>query len=222
MLFRSMKTKNSTRNKMRNHKLVSQASRPLGNHIISPMAYSTRRTIDPGALGSAANTVFDLSSVQDPDYTGVGHQPVGHDQLSTFFERYQVISVDYQIVFFNSSEVNFQRVGIRAVDVPVTDTDPDVLVENGNSQWTLLSPYNGSQSIATFSGSIELNEVHGITKAQYLANDDYGASFGSNPSERAFLHLWADGLGTDTAAVGVAVKLVYHTRCMGSVNIPLS
>jgi hypothetical protein len=186
------------------------------------MAYSTRRTLDPGALGSAAVTVFDLSSVFDPDFTGVGHQPLGHDQIAVFFERYQVISVDYQIVFWNSSEINFQRVGIRAVDTSATDPDPDVLIENGNVQWTLLTPLSGSQATATFTGSVALNEVHGITKAQYLANDDYGATFGSNPSERAFMQLFADGLGTDTAACGVAVKLTYHTRCMGSINVALS
>jgi len=186
------------------------------------MTYSTRVALNSGVLGVAASHVFDLSSVYDPDVTGTGHQPLGHDQIAVFFERYQVISIDYQIVFFNRSTANPARVGIRASDSASTDTDPDVLIENGNSQWTLLSLATGGQAVQTFSGSIQVHEVHGVTKSQYLANDDYGATFGSNPSERAFLHVYSDGLGNDTDPVDVAVKLVYHTRCMGSINIALS
>jgi hypothetical protein len=211
-----------TRKNAKSSKLVENASRPLGNEKIVPMAYSTRVSLNSGVLGSASNFVFDLSSIHDPDYSGVGHQPTGHDQLAIFFERYQVISVDYQIVFFNRSTSNPARIGIRAMDVPDTDTNPDVLIENGNVQWTLLSLATGGQAVHTFTGTIAVNEVHGISKSQYLANDDYGAQFGSNPNERAFLHIFTDGLGNDTDPVDVAVKLVYRSRLMGSKNIAQS
>ena len=186
------------------------------------LPYSTRVALNSGTLGAAANYVFDLSSIYDPDTTGVGHQPLGHDQIALFFERYQVVSVDYQFVFFNRSTSNPARIGIRASDSSATDTDPDVLIENGNSQWTLLSLASGGQAVHTYSGRIDVHEVHGITKSQYLANDDYGADFGSNPIDRAYVHVFTDGLGNDTDPVDVAVKLVYHTRCMGSKNIALS
>jgi hypothetical protein len=180
------------------------------------MRYSGRYTLNPGVLGAAVEQVMRLSSIHDPDYTGVGHQPLGHDQLSPLFERYQVISVEYEVSFINASTTDVQRVGVRASDVFTGAVNPDQLIENGNVQWSFISPVTGGPCKERFTGVIKLHEVHGITASQYLSNDDYGAAFGANPVEEGYLHLFADGVGSDSGNVQVGVVLNYKVRLMGS------
>lgn len=195
-------------------------SRPLSNVMPVSFHYSDRIALNPSALGAVAQFIFRLNSVHDPDFSGVGHQPVGYDQLSPIFERYQVYKVDFQFVFANRSTTDNQRVGYRVSDTSTTDTNPNVNIENGNCEWDIVGTVNAQPK--KFTGSIYINDVHGITYKQYMSNDDYGAAFGSNPVEEAYIVVWGDGLGDDTDPIDVAVHLVYHTKLMGNKITALS
>lgn len=195
-------------------------TRPLANVMPVSLHYSTRVTINPGVLGAVGQNVFRLGSIFDPDFTGVGHQPVGHDQLSPLFERYQVYKVDFKVSFATRDNTNNQRVGYRVSDTSTIDSNPDVNIENGNCEWDLIGTIGSTPQC--FTGSINPYEVHGVTYRQYMANDDYGATFGTNPVEDAFFVVWGDGLGTDTSPIDVGVHLVYHTKLMGNKLTALS
>jgi len=190
--------------------------RPLGNYLFATVSYIESRSMDPGLSTTAVN-VYRLSSINDPYFTGAGGQPVAHDQLGQIFERYQVYKVEYHVEFINDDVTNAQRVGVFINDKSdVPSAVPDGYLENGMSEWTLLAP-SGSQSKAVFKGCVNLPEVHGLTHKQYMANDDYGAAFSSNPIEEAYMHVHVDGLGVNTGTVKMALRLMYHVKCMGSI-----
>lgn len=193
--------------------------RLAGSAAPACLHYSTRIALNPSVGGVAASYVFRLSSIFDPDFTGVGHQPVGHDQLEPLYERYQVWKVDFHVEFANRSTTENQRVGYRISDSSSTSSDPDVNVENGNCEWRLITPGGDSKM---FTGTVQVPKVHGVSYKQYMSNDDYGANFGNNPAEEAYFHLWADGLGDDTDPVDAAIHLVYHVKLMGSKLTALS
>lgn len=190
--------------------------RPLGNSLVMDMFYSQEATLNPGVAGVPATQVFRISSIHDPDFTGVGHQPIAHDQMAVLFERYQVVSLEYKVVYLNTDSTNPQRVSIRVSDESTAASDPDTGIENGAVQWDLLQARDSGASKLTFTGRVNVWDAHGVTKGQYLSNDDYGANFGSNPVEEAYLHLTADGLGTDTGSVQYAILLTYTVRLMGA------
>lgn len=198
----------------------NMAKRITGSNLPVTLHYSTRVALNPGVGGLVNSYVFRLSSIHDPDFTGVGHQPVGHDELAALYERYQVWKVDYHIEFANRSVSENQCVGYRCSDVSDTSTDRDVNIENGNGEWAMIG-YNGNGK-KSFIGSVYPNNVHGVTYKQYMSNDDYGANFGSNPNEEAFLVVYADGVGDDTDPVDAIVELVYHCKLMGSKLTALS
>lgn len=198
----------------------NMAKRITGPNLPVSLHYSTRVALNPSVGGLLAGYQFRLGSIHDPDFTGVGHQPVGHDQLAALYERYQVWKVDYHIEFANRSTTENQCVGYRCSDVADISTDRDVNIENGNSEWSLVG-YNGNGK-KTFIGSVYIHNIHGVTYKQYMANDDYGAVFGNNPGEDAFLTIFADGMGDDTDPVDAVVELVYHCKLMGSKLTALS
>lgn len=179
------------------------------------LLYSDTYTINPGALGATATQSFRCQSLHDPDLTGVGHQAMGYDQLYGFYERYQVWKLDFEIEFVSNDGSNIQGVGYRFSGVQTTDTNPIVNLENGLGEFSLLDVKGGS-SRKSFKGTVTLCDIHGVSYKEYMSNDEYGAEFGSNPAKSSYLHVWADGNGTDTAGVIARVRLTYHTKLTGS------
>lgn len=190
-------------------------ARPIGNALSTTLHYVESHVLNPGALGAAAVQTYRLSSIFDPDLTGVGHQPLGRDELAGLFERYQVFKVDFHVEF-GSRDSAVQLCGYMINDSPSTSTSGSRIIENGGSEWFLMQPQGGTDH-TKFTGSVWLNEAHGVSYKQYMANDDYGAAMGSNPADEIYMHFWADGLGGDTAGVTCVVHLVYHTKLMGSI-----
>jgi len=184
------------------------------------MLYSDWYNLNPGVGGIGTSQVFRLSSIHDPDFTGVGHQPLGHDQLADLYERYQVYKVDFEIEASGLDINSLQRIGYRLSDSSSVTTDSRALYENGNGEFAVISPYGNNGR--SFRGSVWVNEVHGVSYKQYMSNDDYGANFGSNPVEEAYLHVMADGLGVDTDGIRFAIRLTYHCKLMGSKLVSIS
>lgn len=193
----------------------AMSTRPTGSVLPSKLQYAQSLTLNPGVGGVTSSNFFRLGSIFDPDYSGIGHQPLGHDQFALIFERYQVWKVDYHIEILNTDSSNPQLVGYRLSDTVDGVGDEIGSIENGQGEWTLLN-IQGSNDRAVFTGSIKPCDVHGVSYHQYMSNDDYGATFGSNPSEDAYMVVFASGLGSDTGACKILVHLVYHTKLMGS------
>lgn len=186
----------------------------LGNATTVRLHYLGQETLNPGVGGAVVDRVYRLGSIFDPEWTGAGHQPMGHDELSGVFERYQVFRVDYHIEFVNLDGSNPQRVGYRISDSSATTTTPSDNIEQGQVEWNYIGPLGSEPK--KFTGTVKNSDVHGISYRQYMANDDYGAVFGNNPTEDVFLHVWADGIDADTSNIKATVHLVYHTKLMGS------
>lgn len=226
---RPQSSRNYGRKKSKTYKKM-QVLRPLsskdtscrlaGPSTVVRFLYSTRFSINPGVGGLAGSQVFRLGSIFDPDFTNVGHQPVGHDQYALLYERYQVYEIEYHVEFCNRDTAQNQCVGVRFSDVTDTSTDRDVNIENGYVEWAVLGPSQAGPR--TFRGKVYNHAVHGVTYKQYMGNDDYGAQFGSNPVEDAFMVLFADGLGDDSDAVDGVVSIVYKTKLTGTKLTALS
>lgn len=186
-----------------------------GNELYARFIYSQEVALNPGIAGAAANQQFRLSSIFDPDLTGVGHQPVNHDQYAAIYERYQVLSVKYTFWMQPNNSTSCIG-GVFVSDVSATTTDPRVYIENGQCNWRYLASGAGIQP-SKITGSVSLARVHGVTPAQYKANDDYGAQFGANPVEEAYLTCFAAGTGgNDSGTVGGWIELEYTCKLMGS------
>lgn len=155
-------------------------------------------------IGNGFSYAFNLNSIFDPNRTGIGHQPYGHDTLASLYNRYRVIKCAYTIQGFNSS--NTVVVGAMPANELITFANTDEIMENPRCRWILQSAGGG---IKVLKGSVYIPSLVGRNKAQYMADDRYQAQTGASPAEFAILNLASQSIATGDVTVDCVVTLKY-------------
>jgi len=127
----------------------------------------------------ALDNVFNLNSIFDPDRTGSGHQPMGHDQWQAFYNRYRVDACKIKITWTDAPTTG-SIVGLLGNNDATSITDPGTVVESPLSTWKGMAP-NGPA--VTITKVFDLAVLNGVTRATYNADDRYSSPFGSSPTE---------------------------------------
>jgi hypothetical protein len=167
---------------------------------------------------------FRLNSTFDPDLTGVGHQPLGRDQFAgVLYNRYRVHSV----------KVTVDYSAFLAANVPILAY---TYMSNGYNLSTITDALEQPYTKYKFMGDasygyssqihaqVNLWDIWGKTKEQYLSDDTTGALFGSNPSEVMTLDI---GVGSCNRTTNVsewrfAIKIEYEVEWYDRVLIAAS
>lgn len=183
--------------------------------------YEKGYSIGGGLVGLANTQLCNIGSIFDPDTTGVGHQPLGHDQYAAIYEQYVVLNIMYEVVIANFSAAQVVVAGVTISDSLTPQTDVRVLVENGGTDWRTLG-FNGSNTaVATFKGKVNIAKVHGLTESEHISA--HLAQFGANPAESVFMHVWAaDGFSGTAPTVQCSIRLMYDVLLKGAVFTSLS
>lgn len=186
-----------------------------GTEIFSQFIYSEKFTINPPTGGLAGVYVFNLTSLFDPNTTGIGHQPANFDQYAVMFEKYLVYEAEIKVSLANgtTSQLLF---GMSISDFPTTNPDPSVYLENGQTQWKMVSE-GGANPIAEQTMHVDIAAANGVTKKQLFADDVYRADFSSSPIENIYCHIWlADVSNGDPGSVGLVTEIRYKAKLMGT------
>lgn len=197
---------------------VSRRPGPGGNSLWTTLIYSERGSLATGALGVAAGYTYRPDSIFDPNFTGVGGQPVGYDQLSEIYERYCVYMCEYKVVFTNQNSSLDDVVGVVVTDQQPTLLDHERFIQNGMCEWGIANR-NGDGSRIQFTGSIDLAKVHGMTRKAYMDDNNHQPLVGDNPADAAFLTLWSAHIDATTATVGLVryeIELRFHVKFFGN------
>lgn len=173
------------------------------------MRYCDTLSINPGTAPTASRYYFRANSIFDPDATGVGHQPLSHDQWSLFFNHYRVYGSKITIKFSATNAAAPLVVGIFLNDDQATvSTNFNDIIEQGRGRWKVVDDQGGpSNKVLTYKYSAK--RFHNCTNVK--DRNDLKASFGTNPSEEAFFTVWAacQELATDPGPVAVTVMIDY-------------
>lgn len=161
---------------------VKSSLQPIPSRQICKMKYSQAVQTN---VGSAYNYQFNLNSIYDPDRTGTGHQPYGHDTMATLYNRYRVISCSYVLQAYSGDAIRF---GCVPQNDPTTYGTIAELAEQPRGKFKVQIP-GGSPSKIT--GKVYLPALTGRNKAQYTADDRYQALTGASPAELMTLNLTA-------------------------------
>lgn len=177
---------------------------PIAQRYICKMKYA--ETVTSGLTGIVQ---FSLNSIFDPNTTGVGHQPYGHDQLQTLYNRYRVISCSYRVIANRNTDT--LQVVCQPANEPLVYTTAAEFKENPRCRYATQAP---NAEVKPVSGKVYIPSLVGRTKAQYMADDRYQAVFGASPQEAAVLNIGAF-TGSDAIASNVPfnVELVYTVEC---------
>lgn len=205
---------NKQNQKQKQRRKVSARLQPRSYPIARSYEY-VGRYFDTGILNnpgvSAASwQVFNLSSLFDPDTTGVGHQPIGFDQLMPLYDHYTVHHVEVRVTFSSADATNAQIVVLSLQDKAGTTTNAGTVIENGRCTYTVLGQRGGAGQVARLTMDVD----HSAFFARSVLNGDkYMGGSTYSPTEAVYLHVGVMGLGgVDSAGANFCTELIYHAR----------
>lgn len=197
---RWMRTKPKKNRRRRGVKVLG-GLQPIPQRQIVKMKYAQNINT---SVANAYNYKFNLNSIYDPDFTGGGHQPYGHDQFQALYNRYRVISCSYVVTGYSGSTGICY--GVLPGNEQITATTLAELRENPRARF--ITQYPGG-STTKLTGKVYLPSLMGRTKTQYMADDRYQSIFGASPQETAFLNVTGLDLSEAGASINWTITLTY-------------
>lgn len=188
------------RPRMRVRKALPLSGFPASK-IVKLRYVSDSFTINP-SLSGVATHVFRANSIQDPDFTGVGHQPYGHDTWQTLYNHYTVIGSKITVRLQTSSgnaANSFALAGLGLRDDSTATTTLGLAVESGRCSFRYLGTDDAKNGMIRMTKGYSCKKWFGKT---YNASGTQRAAFGNNPSEEVFYHVSVESAaGDDLGAV---------------------
>lgn len=167
------------RRAMRSNMVVSRTS-ALPDRFFTTLKYSSIHTLGFTAFGLPAVHQFRTNSLNDPDLSGVGHQPLSHDQFALLYNRYRVYGMKYSCTFINTSTAEPVEYAVLVRPNPNTPTDWDVIHESPFVKKGTLGVESGA-GIKVVSGYVSNPKTLGISKERYRIDDTFQAQMGVSP-----------------------------------------
>ncbi len=174
------------------------------------MKYCQGTILNPAALLSTAQ--FRMNGIFDPDITGIGHQPLGHDIWAQFYERYKVLHYKIKIYITDVTPSTLVVVGLNSSQSGTLPTIASTMCEQASTKYTCVDDFDGAR-VLTFSQTAW--DALGVTKSQYLGEKDYGANFGADPAAThlATMSIFAQHQNQVTAVtVPIWVEMTYTVQ----------
>lgn len=176
---------------------------PVGfpDQLMAKLRYHDSQALS-SISGSIAKYVYLWNSTYDPDYTGVGHQPLYRDTFAGIYDQYSVVSATCKITFVNTSSVPY-LVGAVIDDDVTTSTTRDTLCEQTHGKHFLVPALTGSLSSKTFTMTWDCKKILNIDP---FTSEAYKTPIGSNPAEQSILTLWStpfDGVTSSALAFDI-------------------
>lgn len=134
--------------------------------------------------GIVAKHTFNLASIFDPDVTGVGHQPFGHDEYAVLYKEYYVTGAKISVKWSNIATNNIgHKVFVTMDKDNVIDGNLDTRMEQtkGSGTKTLLPNSNNTQVTQAFYSPRKFHDIKNTSDDHQLK-----ALFGANPVKPAY------------------------------------
>lgn len=159
----------------------------VANKQLVTLRYSEIIPLTGAAAGVGIAHSFRANSIFDPNYSGVGHQPMGHDEWATFYNHYHVRSSRIKCQLVNQEQSGGEPVvfWVELAAAGAATVDPTIAIERGRAAWkcvgqqtdTIAAPINNEYDAVKFFGKSMANQTSQIAK------------FGSNPTEDVYFHV---------------------------------
>lgn len=174
------------------------------------LPYVSSLQLDGGGVATLVGHVYRLNSIFDPDFTGVGSQPLGHDQWAAFYRSYRVRGCKITIRAMSDSAQPC-TVGIVPLNTNTILSTREQYQEQTKSKFLPVG-IDTSNGVSMFSSYGSVAEVYGGPSNIVDYDDNFRATMGTNPTTQLFWHVFATGFGTGNSNfdVQVQVELEYY------------
>lgn len=165
-----------------------------------------------------ARHLFRGNSINDPDQSGVGDQPVGHDQWANFYEKYMVKSSKIQVqILNNNTQAGPGNVLINLIPIDTNvSRSYDELSSSQYNKNRFICPVSSGSNGVYMSHYIGTKKIMGDS----VLDDLYEAEFNNNPSEQWYWLIQADTFD-QLSSVNLALKVTvtYYVKLFQRVEL---
>jgi len=155
-----------------------------------------------------------LNSVFDPDFTGVGGQPEGFDQLKALYSRYRVMALGVDVKATSLTSGNAGCIAMAPSENSALSTSAEQL---GGLRNARTGEYAFGGGIAHMKALYHIGALLGYSDESVLANTNLDAAISGNPGFQQYL--WVQNRDSSaTGAIQLTIKLTYYVR----MEVPIS
>lgn len=162
---------------------------------------------------------FNLNSIYDPNLSGSGHQPLGHDQYATLFGRYRVYKVKAVCRWTQAGTAGSTCALVGSnVSTPIT-----AISDAMEQPYSAAKAFSATGGVTTISKTFNLAKITGRPSYAYRADDRYQAQFGASPGENIILHVCTGDMNVAaTFQYSFSIKLLYYVELFDRVQLSQS
>lgn len=195
---------------------------PVPDRIFTKLRYAEFFDLAPQQAGTPGMVSYSFrSSLFDPNYTGLGHQPLWHDQLQAMYGRYRVIGMKYRFVLCNTNTNQLCTMAVEKADGP--PQNPAVgyttILERRGVRPVNINPSQSNPTIVQ--GYMHVGKPYGLTKTDFMADEDFEANFGANPAKMSYINLYCVTQNT-SAIVNCQASIEYYVEIQKQVLVAQS
>ena len=191
-------------------KVVALRNTLVPDRLITKFSY--KDNVNLTDVLSFGTKIFRLNSIYDPDLDLVnGHQPLGYDQWSTFYNKYRVYKAVVRATIMNN-----QNGGIQCAIVPFNSNQPidlnDSLFEQPHAV-SKTAAATGGMGKVVLTKVVDIPRIVGQSHAQYKANEQAASDYNSNPLEQIYCMIAARAVNDSTGVSAIAVvDITYYVE----------
>jgi hypothetical protein len=152
------------------------------------LRYSTTFAGSTTAGAITSTQVFRANDLFDPDLTGTGHQPMGFDQMMTWYNHFAVISAKIVIVCKNTaSSAPTVCLRVDADQTPLTVIDR--IVEVGGcvtEDLEIKGSYGANRKLEL---SVNIPKLQGVSRSALTADANLRGTAAASPAEVSYFHI---------------------------------
>lgn len=167
--------------------------------------YSDYRSLTSSV--SEGEYVFRLNSLFDPDFTGVGGQPDYFDQWKLLYTKYRVVACEVEVMACGFSGIGFIAMAPTVASTSLTNAIEAAGLRHAQSRLFTL----GQGATANLKKMYRMSELEGCSDETVLADNEFSALVGANPTKTYYLHLCTRTNGASDVT-NFAIKMTYYSR----------
>lgn len=182
------------------------------------MRYNTSKTLASGATaGTTEFYAFRANGLFDPDTGTGGHQPMLHDQLANFWEKYCVLGskITVKVVGSNATAYTAYLGVLLDDDANLLAVNPSALIENAKGPYKIINS-GANTSLRSTSVVAKFSAKKFFSKRNVLDDDTIGAPFGNDPANQAYFLVWlntGEFSSQNSVALNVDITIDYIVYC---------
>lgn len=200
----------------RNYRVVRQPQVIADSQVVT-LRYCDAISLDAG-IDTRAYDTWSATSIYDP-YVGVGgHQPLGSDEWSQFYNHYMVLGAKITAhfdVYSDAAGDSMIAVAKLSDTSTWTPTDVNTLIEQNKSNYRFLTSRPGSRNQGTVKAYYSPRKFFNL-KNPRDEHDLRGVTgdAGSSPTENAYFHIGVAGMNPADNPTAVNVRVIVEYRVL--------